>query len=103
QKVHGTSKGSVYYLVARNARVRVAARIYKAGSISIRAEWQEATPDELEKLKAAGLVMKAEYASLHLDPAGVPASRIIGAFVMGTGIEWQEVVKSGAELVVENS
>lgn len=101
QKVKGTSSGSVYYCVALNERVRLAARIYKAGTISLRAEWEGTPTEELKKLESSGLQMKPAYASLHLNAEGVPFERVIGAFVMGTGIVWTDVVTNSAELVVE--
>lgn len=76
QKVHGTSGGSVYHTVAYNNRVKLAARIYKAtGTVSLRAEWLGATPDELKHLSDAGLTMKSDYASMHLQLGEVPMGR----------------------------
>jgi len=37
---------------------------------------------------------------IHFDAAGVPAGRIIGAFIVGAGFKWQEAVMSAADLVV---
>lgn len=99
QKVHGTSTGSVYYTIALSEHVRVAARI-TGGSISIRAEWTDNPQAELEKLTDAGVQMKTGYGSIHFDAAGVPVQRVIGAFLLGTGIQWKQVITSGAELVV---
>lgn len=102
QPVHGTSQGSVYYTVATGPRVRLAARVHKGGSVSIRAEWKPTlTPDEKQKLQDIGLQMKSDYASMHLNAADVPVGRVIGAFVIGIGLEWDAIVKSSAELVVE--
>ena len=102
QPVHGTSSGSVYYTVATGPRVRLAARVHKGGSVSIRAEWKpEPTADEKKKLQDIGLQMKSNYASMHLNAAEVPVGRVIGAFVVGVGLEWDAIVKSSAELVVE--
>lgn len=103
QKVHGTSAGSVYHCVALNQRVRVAARIFKGGAISIRVEWDGATAQEMEQLKGAGLSMKKDYASMHFNADGVPYARVIGAFVVGTGLNWSQVVFNGSDLVVEES
>ena len=100
QQVHGTSSGSVYYTIALTDHVKLAARLYKTGSISIRAEWTDDPKDDLKKLQEAGLQMKANYGSLHFDAADVPPQRVIGAFLMGTGIDWKASVKSGAELVI---
>jgi hypothetical protein len=104
QPVHGTSSGSVYYTVATGPRVRLAARVHKGGSVSIRAEWKPLlTPDEKKKLQDIGLQMKDSYASMHLNAADVPVGRVIGAFVIGIGLEWDAIVKSSAELVVEGN
>ena len=100
QKVHGTSTGSVYHCIALTDHVKVAARLYKSGSISIRAEWTDNPKDELKKLAEAGVQMKAEYGSVHFDAADVPLQRVIGAFLVGTGISWKAAVMNGAELVI---
>lgn len=101
QKVHGTSAGSVYHTIALSHKgVKVAARLYKGGSISIRAEWQGHPTDELQKLEASGVMMKKTYGSIHFDAAQVPLQRIIGAFLVGTGVNWKQAVMNGADLVV---
>ena len=101
QKVKGTSTGSVYYCIALNERIRLAARIYAAGSISIRAEWDGATVDELSKLEESGMHVKSDYASIHLNAEGVPPARVIGAFVTGLGIKWETAVISASDLVIQ--
>lgn len=106
QKVLGTSMGSVYYCIALNERVKVAARIYESGSISIRTEWQgepSATPGlpgDLTLLEQSGVQLKGHYGSIHFDAAGVPVSRVVGAFLIGTGIKWQAMVTSGADIIL---
>lgn len=103
QKVHGTSSGSVYHTIAISEHVKVAARIYKSGSISIRAEWDgqpDAVKAELKKLEESGLQMKAGYGSIHFDAQEVPLQRVIGAFLVGTGIQWKAAVMNGADLVI---
>lgn len=100
QQVHGTSTGSVYYTIALSEHVKVAARLYKSGSISIRAEWTDTPTDELAKLSAAGVGMKGNYGSIHFDASGVPIERVVGAFLVGTGIKWKSVIMSGADLVI---
>lgn len=100
QKVHGTSPGSVYHCIAFSEHVKVAARLYKGGSISIRAEWTDNPKSELQKLQEAGLQMKSNYGSIHFDAADVPLQRVIGAFLVGTGIQWKAAVMNGAELVI---
>lgn len=100
QKVHGTSGGSVYYCVAVSDHVKVAARMYKGGSISLRAEWTDNPKADIDKLAAAGLQMKSNYASLHFDAADVPLARVIGAFLIGTGINWKSMIMNGQDLVI---
>lgn len=100
QKVHGTSTGSVYHTIALTDHLKVAARITGGTSISLRAEWTDNPKDDLKKLQEAGVVLKGEYASVHFDAAGVPVQRVIGAFLMGTGINWKSVITAGSELVV---
>lgn len=102
QKVHGTSTGSVYHAIAIGNRVKLAARLYHKGDISIRAEWNDATEDEKKKLQSAGLGMKGEYASIHLSADGVPIERVIGAILLGTGIDWKEIVKTANDLEYED-
>jgi hypothetical protein len=100
QKVHGTSTGSVYHTVAFTDHVKVAARLYKTGSISIRAEWTDNPVNDLKLLADAGLQMKPTYGSIHFDAQDVPLPRVIGAFLLGTGIEWTQVVTKAADLVI---
>lgn len=101
QKVHGTSTGSVYYTIAVGEHVKIAARLSGGGSVSIRTEWQGNLPQaETKKLETAGVIMKGNYGSVHFDAAGVPVAKIIGAFLMDTGLAWQQVVTNGGELVV---
>ena len=102
QKVHGTSTGSVYHTIALTDKVKVAARIIPGGSISIRTEWTDSPTADLKRLEEAGVIMKPGqgYGSIHFDPQEVPVQRVIGAFLVGTGIQWKAAVMNGAELVI---
>jgi len=100
QKVHGTSTGSVYYCIAMTEHVKVAARLTAGGSVSIRVEWTDNPKDDLKKLTEAGVIMKQGYGSIHFDAENVPMPRVVGAFLLGTGINWKQIVTNGAELVV---
>jgi ribosomal protein L7/L12 len=100
QKVHGTSTGSVYHCIAYTDHVKVAARISKGGSISIRAEWTDSPKADLKKLEESGVQMKPSYASMHFGAEGVPLQRVIGAFLVGTGIKWTAAVMNGSDLVI---
>lgn len=102
QKVKGTSSGSVYHCVALNDKVRLAARILKHGSISVRAEWTgKLTKEETDKLITLGLSVKGDYASMHLSADGVPPERVLGAIILGAGLKWKQSVTSAEDLVVE--
>lgn len=100
QQVHGTSAGSVYHCIALSEHIKLAARIYKSGSISIRAEWTDNPKDELQKLQESGMGMKGAYGSIHFDAQEVPLQRVIGAFLVGTGIQWKAAVMNGADLII---
>lgn len=99
QKVHSTSVGSVYYCIGIGEHIKVAARL-KGEAISIRAEWIGTPTADLAKLKEAGLDMKEGYASIHFGTQGVPVPRVIGAFLVGTGIQWKQSVTNGSELAI---
>lgn len=101
QKVHGTSQGSVYHTIAIGDQVKLAARIVTGGMISIRAEWTgQPTDVDLKRLADSGASVKGNYASIHVDPQDVPLPRVIGAFLVGTGIKWHAAVTNGSELVI---
>jgi hypothetical protein len=100
QKVKGTSSGSVYHCIALGEHVRLAAKLYQSGMISVRVEWTDNPKDDLKKLEAAGVQMKQNYGSIHFDSQGVPIERCVGAFLMGTGINWKSVVTNAGELVI---
>jgi ribosomal protein L7/L12 len=99
QKVRGTSAGSIYRCIAYNSRVKVAVRLPGGDQISFRVEWQNPTSTELENLKQAGLNLKSEYASLHLNAEGVPQGRVIGAMLLGMGIDFDELITNPNKLV----
>lgn len=104
QPVRGTSPGSVYYTVATSPTVRLAARIHSQGSVSIRAEWPGTlSQTDEQKLTTLGLSVKGNYASTHLVAGSVGAAKVIGAFLLGSNIEWTEIVKASADLHTENS
>ena len=101
QKVHGTAKGSVYHTIALNSRVKVAAKIGKDGTISIRVECDDAEPDELQRVKKA-VAWKQTYGSTHMVAGDIPPARCIGAFVMGLGIVFTSQVQHEGQLVVQH-
>jgi hypothetical protein len=97
QKVRGTSNGSTYTTIAVGDRIKIAAKL-TGGKASIRAEWEGATPDELKRLEAAGLDMKSDYASMHLEKGEVSLAKLIGGFLMDTGLKFHSQVASSDEL-----
>lgn len=98
QRVHGTSTGSIYRVIAFNDRIKVAARIREKGSISIRVEWTKLTPEEKEALVNSELSMHDNYGSLHLEAQSVPVARIIGGILLGLGLTFEEQVVSANQL-----
>jgi ribosomal protein L7/L12 len=103
QKVRGTSNGSIYHCIAYNDRVKIAARILKSTqtAVSFRVEWDGATIQEMEKLQQAGLSVKDKYMSLHLNLGDAPMGRVVGAFLIGLGIQFTELVTYEGDLVTE--
>jgi len=100
QKVKGSSQGSVYRCIAFNPRLAAATRIKSDGSISLRVECNNPTQEELAGLQEVGLKSGGTYFSMHLSAEGVSPRRIVGAFLLGMGIKFDEIV-SGKDLIVE--
>lgn len=101
QPVRGTSQGSTYYAIALSGSVKLAARIKSDGGISLRAEG-EMSPAERKYLKQAGMKDSGQdYLSIHFDAQGVPPARIIGAFLLGLGLDFEAQVTNGNQLKVE--
>jgi hypothetical protein len=105
QKVRGTSSQSVYHTVAVSGRVKLAARITQGGSISLRVECENPTADELKALGASEMQAQAQegkpYWSVHFNYSGAPVERVIGAFIFGLGVSFDDQIKNGKELVIE--
>jgi hypothetical protein len=88
QPVHGTSGGSVYYVVAISKDLKAAARI-KNGKISFRIEGAvEKHKDEFAML---GMSMASEkHSSMHLEVGNLDmARRTLGSLLLGMPIEWE--------------
>jgi hypothetical protein len=95
QAVNGTSPGSIYYLVAANDRVKVAARSH-GNELSLRCEVKPlANATELKAFKASGIAWNGNYGSMHLDTSGVPVHRVLGAFIYGLGLPFDRVLTPG--------
>jgi ribosomal protein L7/L12 len=101
QKVSGTSAGSVYYCIAYNSNLKIAAR-FSGHEVSLRAEWKKKIPSEVSLLASNGMKVTEKYASLHLALNGVPPARVVGAFLMGLGMEFSDQVTSAKQLVGVN-
>ena len=89
QRVHGTSAGSVYFVVAIGDGINVAARI-SGNSLSIRAEGQNEVLEKFKgKLMAAGLTKSSEHHySVHFTCESIPPERALGAVLLGSGIKF---------------
>ena len=97
QPVRGTNVNSIYYTSALSERVRLAIRV-SGTSISIRVE---GSPNTTEKAKLVGFGMSPKipnsgeaYYSMHLDAEDCPVPRVVGAVLLGLGIDFDEVIKN---------
>lgn len=93
QEVTGTSSDSTYRAVAISDRLNVAVRVH-GSNISIRAE---GVPNAYEagRLSALGFSKATGgHWSIHMECAGVPVSRIVGAVLMDLGIEFELQIKN---------
>jgi hypothetical protein len=103
QKVKGTDSTSVYRCMAINPVVKLAARVQSIAdghSISIRAEGNY-NPQVRKAMVAAGMTAStAGHYSIHFQSQGVPCARVIGAFLMGLGIEFEDQIKTLKEIGV---
>lgn len=85
QPVHGTSQGSVYYVVALGPDAALAARI-TGHNVSIRAE--RVTPKGEKALLPMKIEKKGAYMSAHLKAVKSSPTRVVGAVLLGSGLEW---------------
>lgn len=98
QKVMGTNAGSTYFVVAMNDRVKVAARI-RGNDVSFRVEG-DLKQDVIEAFTKVGLSAKAGYMSGHMTCSPqAPANRVIGAVLLGSGLEFATPVPNCARVV----
>lgn len=107
QPVRGTSGDSVYRVIAMNAELKLAVRLHSGSKVSLRAEFVKgSTPTsaatEINCLQSMGLEPKngGQYFSAHMDCGNVPPARVIGAILLGSGIDFDEQIKSLKELTV---
>lgn len=100
QKVLGTSAGSVYFLVAGNPRVKVAARI-RPDTLSLRVEVNDATAEEMAAIKSV-VSWHGDYGSIHMGLLGIPCARVLGALLMDLAVDFDAKVANPKELHYEN-
>lgn len=104
QPVLGTSAGSVYKVAALSNTARLAMRYPpNKDKLSVRVEGNlteadRARMDEFGMSKGQD-ASGEEYWSMHLTLGSVPVSRVVGAVLMGLGIEFQEVIKNPKEVL----
>lgn len=105
QRVKGTSAGSVYTVTALSETVRLAMR-YKDDQLSVRAEGNP-NPFEVKKMEEFGLSKgngnNGTYWSMHMSLAGVPVQRVIGAVLMGLGIDFDHVMTNAKGVLHANN
>jgi hypothetical protein len=95
QRVLGTSPGSIYVVVGitDDAMVKVAARITN-DNLSVRVEGS-LSDKARERFLSQGLDYKKDYMSGHFQcNPKVNADRVIGAILMGTGLEFSTPLPS---------
>jgi hypothetical protein len=101
QPVYGTSAGSVYWLVAKSPTLKLAARLqHGGGSISVRAEG-DLTEKEKQLLVQAGFSANKDYLSMHMSCDGIPHGKVVGALLMGIGLEFEEQIATVKGLKLE--
>jgi hypothetical protein len=102
QQVSGSSSGSIYRVVAASDTVKVACRLASQG-ISLRIEGKNMTPEELAKIKQAGMPWHGDvdsYGSLHLQDVGdIPTAAVLGSFLHRLGIKFDRVIQPGDAVV----
>lgn len=101
QPVRGSSGGSVYYAMALSESVKLAIRVKKNGSVSIRAEGSPNASDVAKLTKAGMSKAGAEHWSIHFDAIDVPVSRCVGAFLMGLEIPFDSQITNFSQVKVE--
>lgn len=94
QAVKGTSAASVYYCVGLHEHYAVAARYQKdSDTLSLRLESKvKLAPSMSALLKETGMQESAEYWSMHMALHGVPYGRALGAFLLGSGLQFSDTL-----------
>jgi hypothetical protein len=87
QRVHGTSSGSVYRVVAMNDEIKVAVRV-SGNSVSVRIEGVIKAKTE-QAFSNLGIQKKSEeYMSGHFSCEKCTPHKLIGSILTGSGIEF---------------
>lgn len=107
QKVKGTSPTSIYHTIAVNDRVKVAAKISKYGELAFRVECIHPTPMEMSKVKQAvdwktAVKSGGAYGSKHMSAGDIPIARVVGAFLLGFGVQFDDQITYEGQLVMDN-
>ena len=85
QRVHGTSGGSIYRVVALNDKLKVAARI-KSNAVSIRIEGV-LDSESVKSFATLGIVKHSdEYMSGHFSCEKCTPQKLIGSILVGSGV-----------------
>lgn len=101
QPVRGSSGGSVYYAMALSENVKLAIRVKKNGSVSIRAEGSPDAATQAKLTKAGMSKAGSEHWSIHFDAIDVPVARCVGAFLMGLEIPFDDQISHFGQVTVE--
>ena len=87
QRVHGTSGGSIYRVVALNKNIKVAVRI-KGIAVSIRIEGVLDSPS-VTAFAALGIIKHSdEYMSGHFNCEKCTPQKLIGSVLIGSGVSF---------------
>ena len=98
QKVHGTSGGSIYRVIAMNDQIKVAARI-QGNAVSVRVEGI-ITSDVSKGFNAMGVQKKSEeYMSGHFTCEKCTPQKLIGSILVGSGLAFDTPIPVVAKVV----
>lgn len=91
QRVHGTSGGSIYRVVALNDKLKMAARI-KGTAVSLRIEGV-LDSSSVKAFEALGISKKSdEYMSGHFTCEKCTPQKLIGSILVGSGVPFDSPI-----------
>ena len=91
QRVHGTSGGSIYRVVALNDKLKMAARI-KGNAVSLRIEGVLDSAC-VKAFESQGISKKSdEYMSGHFSCEKCTPQKLIGSILVGSGVEFNSPI-----------